>query len=148
MQLNALLDIKVFLSIINGRVSATVNRILNRRFKAEGLNITTEQWSVLTCLWEQDKQTQQFICEHTYKDKASITRLLDSLEKNGLVTRESDPRDRRINLIHLTEKGKTLEEVANRIVNESIEMATGNLDKQDIIFTLEILKKILDNIQE
>lgn len=108
MQLIELVKINELLSILSGRLSATLNRHLNRKFKAAGLEITTEQWLVLVCLWNKDKLTQQAISEQTFKDKASITRLLDTLSRHDLIERHSEPSDRRINLIHLTEKGKSL----------------------------------------
>lgn len=148
MELEKGLEIKDFVSLINGRVSAMINRHLNRKFKAAELGITTEQWSVLTCLWEKDKQTQQYICDHTFKDKASITRLVDVLEKNGLVVRMSDPKDRRINLIHLTEKGLELENAANVIIKESIELATKDVDKMDFMTLTSVFKTIIGNIEE
>lgn len=142
-----LLEIKDFIALINGRASAAINRYMNKRFKEEGLGITTEQWSVLTCLWEKDRQTQQYISEQTYKDKASVTRLLDNLEKNGLVKRESSDKDRRINLINLTEKGYRLEKVANEIVRKSNEMSTNNIDMEDLQFIINLFKKILHNLE-
>lgn len=148
MDLKSGLEIKDFISLINGRVSATINRHLNRKFKAAGLGITTEQWSVLACLWEKDKQTQQYICEQTFKDKASITRLIDGLEKNELVVRMSDPNDRRSNLIHLTERGAELEESANTIILDSIELATKNVDKADFLNMAVMFKKIISNIED
>jgi DNA-binding MarR family transcriptional regulator len=142
-----LLEIKDFIALINGRASAAINRYMNKRFKEAGLGITTEQWSVLTCLWERDKQTQQNISEQTFKDKASVTRLLDNLEKNGLVKRESSYKDRRINLIHLTDKGIQLEKIANGIVRKSIEMSTNDIDMEDLQFIINLFKKILNNLE-
>lgn len=141
------LEINDMISLINGRVSASINRRLNRRFKGVGLPITTEQWSVLACLWEKDMQTQQHICEYTYKDKASMTRLIDSLEKNGYVIRLSDPNDRRSNLIHLTEKGLELEETANNIIKESIELATKDVNSNEFMAMIKLFKRIVANIE-
>ena len=39
-----------------------------------------------------------------------MTRLIDNMEKQHLVVRISDKKDRRTNLIHLTKDGKELEE--------------------------------------
>jgi DNA-binding MarR family transcriptional regulator len=86
--------------------------------QVEGIDITTEQWSVLACLWEKDKVTQQALCTLTAKDKPSMTRLIDKLEKRNLVTRVSDNNDRRINLIHLTDAGLALQQRATQIVHQ------------------------------
>ncbi len=41
-------------------------------------------------------------------DPSSIMRIIDALEKKGLVTRETDPHDRRRNPIRITERGAGL----------------------------------------
>ncbi len=146
MQLLEFIEINELLSILNGRLSGAMNRYLSRRFKAEGLDLTTEQWSVMACLWNRDRLTQQTISELTYKDKASITRLLDTLERHNFIVRVSDPGDRRINLIHLTKNGTELEEKAMTIVKDAFQRAIEGIDHKDLLFTKEILYKVLNNI--
>ena len=102
--------------ILVGKISAAINRTFLRSFVAEGIDISTEQWSVMACLWKEDKVTQQKLCELTAKDKPSMTRLIDKLEKSRLVTRVSDPTDRRTNIIHLTSAGVALQAKATEIV--------------------------------
>ncbi len=147
MQLIEFVKVNELLSVLNGRVSAAINRHLARKFKAAGLDITTEQWGVLVCLWEKDKQTQQSICDLTLKDKASITRLIDGLTRHGLVMRNSDPSDRRLNIIHLTEKGRILEEKAMSLVKAAFDQAVYGISHKDILFTRDILYKVLNNIK-
>lgn len=147
MRLEQGLEIKDFISLINGRVVATINRYLNREFKQAGLSITTEQWSVLACLWELDGQTQQSICEKVFKDRASVTRLIDILERNEYVIRVSDKSDRRINLIYLTDKGKQIEQTANNIIKESVVLSTKNIKREEFYLMTEIFKKIINNIE-
>ena len=45
-----------------------------------------------------------------------MTRLIDNMERQHLVVRISDKKDRRTNLIHLTKDGKELEEKARILV--------------------------------
>lgn len=51
-----------------------------------------------------DGVTQQELCNATFKDKPSMTRLIDNMERQHLVVRISDKKDRRTNLIHLTKQ--------------------------------------------
>ena len=110
-------DIRLIFAILNGKVSAAINRKLSRNFRQNGLEITPEQWTVLIFLWEKDGVTQQELCNATFKDKPSMTRLIDNMERQHLVVRISDKKDRRTNLIHLTKDGKELEERARVIAN-------------------------------
>ena len=102
-------DIRLIFAILNGKVSAAINRKLYRNFRQNGLEISPEQWTVLIFLWEKDGVTQQELCNATFKDKPSMTRLIDNMERQHLVVRISDKKDRRTNLIHLTKDGKELD---------------------------------------
>ncbi|HLP05485.1 MAG TPA: MarR family transcriptional regulator [Paludibacter sp.] len=133
--------------ILVGKVSAAINRTFLRAFSAEGIEITTEQWSVLACLWQKDKVTQQVLCTLTAKDKPSMTRLIDKLEKSNLVTRVSDHTDRRINLIHLTNAGMALQEKATNIVNKIVAKTLGNITEEELNTSRAVLKKIMANLK-
>ena len=134
------------LEILTGKISSTINRSLLRAFAAGGLNISTEQWSVLAVLWEKDKVTQQTICDLTRKDKPSMTRLIDNLEKRNLVVRVSDPSDRRINLIHLTDEGANMQVKANEIVQSVITKALVGIDDDALNEARQLLLHIMDNL--
>ncbi|MEI9955734.1 MAG: MarR family transcriptional regulator [Ferruginibacter sp.] len=56
-------------------------------------------------LWKEDGLSQQQLCDATFRDKPSITRLVDNLEKVKLVKRNASKEDRRINMIVLTDEG-------------------------------------------
>jgi DNA-binding MarR family transcriptional regulator len=58
-----------------------------KKFPYAGLEITIEQWSILYHLWKEDGLSQQELCNRTFRDKPSITRLIDNLEKQHLVKR-------------------------------------------------------------
>ena len=90
-------DIRLIFAILNGKVSAAINRKLYRNFRQNGLEISPEQWTVLIFLWEKDGVTQQELCNATFKDKPSMTRLIDNMERQHLVVRISDKKDRRTN---------------------------------------------------
>ena len=132
--------------ILVGKVSTAINRAFLRSFANEGIEISTEQWSVLACLWQKDKVTQQALCTLTLKDKPSMTRLIDKLEKANLVTRVADHNDRRINLIHLTEAGSTLQQKATELVNEIVAKTLSNITEEELNVGRTVLKKILSNL--
>lgn len=45
-------DIQLIFAILNGKVSAAINRKLIRNFRLNDMEITPEQWTVLLYLWE------------------------------------------------------------------------------------------------
>ncbi|MEI6754511.1 MAG: MarR family winged helix-turn-helix transcriptional regulator [Paludibacter sp.] len=133
--------------ILAGKISTAINRTFLRAFATEGIEISTEQWSVLACLWRKDKVTQQTLCNLTAKDKPSMTRLIDKLEKNNLVTRVSDFNDRRINLIHLTNAGTALQDKATELVQKIVDKTLSNIPEDELNISREVLRKIMANLK-
>ena len=103
---NILIEIEVVFAVISGKVSSAINRAMYKDFRNAGIEITPEQWSILVYLSQKDGETQKNIAEATYKDKPSVTRLIDNMEKQGLLKRTQHSTDRRTNKIFLTEEGK------------------------------------------
>ena len=131
-------------SFITGKASTAIARRLQKNFKQAGIEITIEQWSVLYHLWKEDGQSQQQLCDATFRDKPSITRLVDNLEKLGLVNRTANKNDRRINKICLTPEAEKLQvqtmEVANQTLNEALQGVTNG--------QVEIAKEVLQMVYE
>ncbi len=71
-------------------------------------DILPAQWTVLRALWRRDGITQVALAERIGVEKASLTGVLASLEKAGLVRRVRDPRDRRKLDVRLTPAGRRL----------------------------------------
>ncbi len=138
---------KEIFDILTGKVSGLINRTLLKAFALDSIDITTEQWSVLSCLWEKDKVTQQTLCNLTRKDKPSMTRLIDKLERNGYVVRVSDASDRRINLIHLTEKGAKMRVKATNIVQKIVRKALNGISNEDLDKSRNVLVQIMTNLE-
>jgi len=134
-------------SILTGKISTAINRTFLRSFAQEGIDITTEQWSVLACLWKKDSVTQQTLCMLTSKDKPSMTRLIDNLEKRSLVQRMPDKSDRRNNLIHLTQAGLALQTKATEIVQNIAAKTLNNITEDEMNVSRVVLKKIMANLQ-
>jgi len=86
--------------------------------KLSKLGITTTQCALLHVLWEQDGLKGIELGERLRIDGATITGMLDRLEQNGIIERRPDSRDRRINLIFVTEKGKELEGPVKEVLKE------------------------------
>jgi len=133
-------------SVINGMASTAVARRLQKNFRLSGLEITIEQWSVLYHLWKQDGLSQQELCNRTFRDKPSITRLLDNLEKQKLVKRMPSKDDRRINLVCLTEPAKLLQDKTIELANQTMDEALVGVGKNEIEIVKQVFQKVFDNL--
>ena len=72
------------------------------------LNVTRSQWWVLAYLSREDGMTQSQLAEELDLGKVAVGGLIDRLEKSGLVRRQADASDRRVNRVFLEPKSKQL----------------------------------------
>ena len=134
-------------SVITGMASTAVARRLQKNFRAAGLDITIEQWSILYHLWKEDCLSQQELCNRTFRDKPSITRLIDNLEKQKLVKRISSAEDKRINLVCLTDSARDLQERTLQIANETMDEALVGVSRDEIELVKNVLQRVYDNLK-
>ena len=135
-------------SFITGMASTALARRLQKNFKQAAIEVTIEQWSVLYHLWKEDGLSQQELCNRSFRDKPSITRLVDNLEKIMLVKRVPSKDDRRINLIYLTEAAKTLQEQTMDMANQTLNEALDGVSKEDVEICKAVLQKVYDNLAQ
>ena len=134
-------------SVINGMASIAVARRLQKNFRQAGLEITIEQWSILYHLWKEDCLSQQELCNRTFRDKPSITRLIDNLEKQKLVKRVASKDDRRKNLVCLTDAARNLQQTTIDIANQTMNEALVDVNKDDIEIVKKVLQQVYDNLK-
>ena len=134
-------------SFITGVASTAIARRLHKKFVAAGLGLTIEQWSVLYHLWKQDGISQQDLCKATFRDKPSMTRLVDNLEKAGMVKRVASKDDRRKNLVNLTQKAHDLQELCYNLAEETIEEALEGVSNDKVEVCKEVLKVVYENLK-
>ncbi|WP_299453903.1 MarR family winged helix-turn-helix transcriptional regulator [uncultured Microscilla sp.] len=121
---------------------------LNQNFLQAGFNVTGEQWIVLLQILNDDGLNQQEIACKVGKDKASITRLVDGLEKRNLVVRISDKNDRRNKLIYLTNEGKQVKAELSKIAEKTLTDLQQNIDHADLENCKNVLRQVFKNCLE
>lgn len=91
-----------------------------------------------------DQIPQNLLAERIGIDGSSIVRVLDTLERDGLITRVADARDRRVKLVQLTDTGihtaKLVEELSAALRHELL----GPLDAQTIDTAMHVLRLLCD----
>lgn len=81
------------------------------------LDITLEQFHILKFLVKNDGLTQCQLCRAANKSAANMTRLLDRLASKSLLTRKTNPHDRRAAMVMLTAKGRSLVVEARKVLD-------------------------------
>ncbi|WP_334076567.1 MarR family transcriptional regulator [Paenibacillus sanfengchensis] len=99
-------DTHLAIGFIMGVTYRKIAGLLQSRLRE--YDITPEQWSVLFQIDRSAGLIQREIARRTGKDKPTTTRILDHLEKKGLVYKEAGKQDRRSFLVFSTEQGKTM----------------------------------------
>jgi len=119
---------------------------LHQTFQAKGYDVTPEQWAVLNRLWEQDGLSQVDLAERTFKDKPGTTRILNLLEKKGIVVRRPDESDGRVLRVFLTRIGKDLKDKLIPCAQEVLAKSGKNLSKEELVQFKLTLNQILRNL--
>lgn len=130
-----------------GLANTFIFKRLSKLMKEENLPITPDQFRVLTILWDNDGCSQQELAHGSHRDRANVTRILDILEREGIVKRINHESDRRMFRIYLTELGKSLEEKAAKCAQQSIKDALQGISKSDIEICMSVLRKSIINLK-
>lgn len=110
------------------------------------LNVTRSQWWVLAYLSREDGMTQSQLAEELDLGKVAIGGLIDRLEKSGLVRRESDASDRRVNRVFLQPESKALivrMRKLNHRLNEQILAGLSDTKLDNAALALDAMKRNL-----
>ncbi len=134
------------LGYLINRCAISLKSELTHRFKRAGYDVTPEEWAILNRLWEQDGLSQNELAERTVKDKTTITRFLNQMEKKGLVTRQSSNQDGRFKNVYLTPNAKELKTILIEITQGMLSGAAAGLSAQSFQTTLNTLRTIENNL--
>lgn len=119
---------------------------LQKQLADNNIDITIEQWTLLYYLWEKDGITQNELASIANKEKSTITRHLDALQKKGLIARESHPTDKRNKVLVLTEKGKHIKTASLGSAQFVTERAEQDIDVEDLKTFKNVLSQIIGNL--
>jgi len=117
-------------------------------FKEKNFSITPEQFSILFFLSREDGMYQRQLAKISLKDRPNITRLIDILEERGFVYRETDPNNRRIFKVFITEEGKKQIEEIHPYLREMQKKAINGINTEETDLLRKLLEKICENMDE
>lgn len=96
---------------INFQLSNAQNSVLSYFRKILlPFGVTPSQYSVLSCLWEQDLQPPSQLAQKLNLDPSTMTGLITRMEGKKLIKRQFSQENLRTTVIHITEYGSSLEE--------------------------------------
>ena len=120
------------------------NRQLQERLAPCGISVP--QWRILAVLHERAGCTMNELADVTTVDRTTLTRALDRMADDGLVTRKSDARDRRTVRLGLTPAGNdAFRRVLPRIVEQN-ERAIAGFTAAEAASIRALLQRMLRNL--
>lgn len=120
--------IPVYINILN----CSLIKYFGKELTKNGINLTPEQYLVMDILWDAGILSQQEIADIIQKDKNSVTKFIDSLEKKGLVYREVNKKDRRVNNIIVSEKGMGLKDMTTEVAINMMNEVLKDIGEEDL----------------
>jgi len=112
---------------------------LQKAFSEAGVEVTPVQAMLLFYLQKKDGSSLTEISSGLLLENPTVTGLIDRLEKSGYVKRSDHPKDRRVYLVYLTEKGNKTAKKALPVVKRLNEQIKEGYSREEI----ESFKKVL-----
>ncbi|MEY8303325.1 MarR family winged helix-turn-helix transcriptional regulator [Anaerosalibacter bizertensis] len=135
-----------FMSLFHRLFRPTFKRETDGEYKCN-----KNQIRAIMIIGRSDKISPSVLCEYMDMEKGSITTLIDSMEKMGLVFREDDPKDKRKIWIQLTNEGKEyFIKQEEKFISQIEELFSTIPEKEVDEFkqSLKTIVTILDKIKE
>jgi len=105
--------------------------------------LTPEQWSVLSILLNEEVPLcQNDIVRASLKDKPSVSRIIQRLEREGWIIKTSDTDDARMAKISVTKKGKDLRDEIPRKLTKHFKQFLKDFSDDEMDLLLKLLKKL------
>ncbi len=121
---------------------------VNNKLTKAGAKVTLAQAGILFLLSVRDMRKMSELGDAIHVDNSAMTRVIDRMEKIGLVERVTDPGNRRAILIRLTPAGKAEEERARKVVNSVNAEIKSSFTADEINAYRKVLEGILKNFQK
>lgn len=110
--------------------------------------LTGGKWKIIVVLSIRQGVTQKQLAEMTFVEAPTLVPIIDKMEKDGFLTRQPDPKDRRNNLIFMTEKSERLVDPIIDCIIDIRKMALNKISKKDLEIGKKVLQQITKNTEE
>lgn len=135
------------LGFLTNRVGRLMGIHLKNRIGKEEFDMPAHCIGILAELWEQDGIIQQDLAISIVKDKATIARALELMEKKNIIVRIKDEKDKRNKKIFLTYKGNQLQNQVMFHGDGVLKDAKDSISKEELDNCLHTLEKIYHNLK-
>lgn len=130
-----------------GKTVKYIEAYINNQLKYVGIDLTKKQFLVLKTLTQKGPLPQNDLAFITDRDKASLARFINTLEKKNVVARIPSTSDKRINIVHLTKRGEKLFQETEPVFQKIVLQIQKNISETELNQVTNTLLKIKENIK-
>ncbi len=134
------------LNVLLDRIYRLKRSQMNEALTALGLYAGQEM--ILWHLWREDGLTQSHLVERMCVQPPTVSKMLDRMEKAGLLTRRADPEDSRVSRVYLTEQGRACEEAVCDIWRSQEQRMNAGLSLEERVLLRRLLLQVRDNLSQ
>jgi DNA-binding MarR family transcriptional regulator len=115
---------------------------------AEDYNLSASEWRTLTVLGPDRSMAAKEVVERSSMDKVSVSRALSGMTARGIVSRETDHRDKRRSVLRLTASGRAIyQDLAPRMLGLEQDLLQG-IPAADLAAFYRVVARIEDNARD
>lgn len=127
-------------------ISKAKRNIAQTEFNKLGLHAGQER--VLLHLKHEESMGQSDLITHLCVEPPTVTKMLQRMEKAGLVERRQDDQDARASRVSATEQGKALQQPIIKVLNDLEEQMVANMTTTEVILLRRLLMQVLMNLND
>ncbi len=113
------------------------------RSSIQKYGLSLSQFCILKQLWDVDEKALKDLAEECHISRSTATGVVDTLEEKNLVTRKTNPDDRRSIFVKLTEKGKMLRQMTS---SQEQLVQKQKLQAEEVRTLNQLLAKLFDSL--
>jgi DNA-binding MarR family transcriptional regulator len=114
----------------------------------EGLGLYRGQPRLLHVLWDKEGITHSELAKELHVQPATVTKMLQRMERAGFLARKSDERDERVSRVFLTERGRDIKESVEKIMGKVAEEFIRDFNQTEIAALRDSLIRIRNNLMD
>jgi DNA-binding MarR family transcriptional regulator len=108
------------------------------------LGVSATQLGILSYLAKHPRSTMTEVANLFDLNKSAVSSMISRLERAGLVTRVSDPKDARSNLVSLTSKGESIRESSIPVIKRVMAEITAGFTASDLDIVYRFLNVVIE----
>lgn len=113
----------------------------------EKVGLYRGQPPLLEALWRQDGQTHTALAEHLHITPATISRMLQRMEKTGFIHRQADADDQRVSRVFLTPAGRAVRVQVTAIFAQMERETFDGITEPQLVELRTFLTRLRDNLR-